>query len=44
LLAEGSIGPRVQERIGLDDVADAHRRLEAGGLTGKLVIVPASAA
>jgi NADPH:quinone reductase-like Zn-dependent oxidoreductase len=43
-LAEGSIGPRVQERIGLDDVADAHRRLEAGGLTGKLVIVPASAA
>jgi len=39
-LADGSIAPRVQERIDLEDVADAHRRLEAGGLTGKLVIVP----
>jgi NADPH:quinone reductase-like Zn-dependent oxidoreductase len=39
-LADGSIDPRVQERIDLDDVADAHRRLERGGLTGKLVIVP----
>jgi NADPH:quinone reductase-like Zn-dependent oxidoreductase len=39
-LADRSIAPRVQERIDLDDVADAHRRLEAGGLTGKLVLVP----
>ena len=40
-LADGSIDPRVQERIDLDGIADAHRRLERGGLTGKLVIVPA---
>jgi NADPH:quinone reductase-like Zn-dependent oxidoreductase len=40
LLATGAIRPRVAERISLDDVAEAHRRLEAGGLEGKLVLCP----
>jgi NADPH:quinone reductase-like Zn-dependent oxidoreductase len=40
LLAKGAIAPRVAERIRFDQVADAHRKLEAGGLTGKLVIDP----
>lgn len=39
-LADGTIRPRVAARIGLGDVADAHRKLEAGGLDGKLVLVP----
>jgi NADPH:quinone reductase len=40
MLAGGGIHPRVAERISLDQVADAHRRLEAGGLEGKLVLFP----
>src|SRR6266516_1238314 len=40
LLASGAIQPRVAERIALDEVAEAHRRLEAGGLEGKLVLCP----
>jgi NADPH:quinone reductase-like Zn-dependent oxidoreductase len=40
LLATGAIRPRVAERISFDDVAEAHRRLEAGGLDGKLVLCP----
>src|SRR5262245_57783684 len=40
LLASGAIRPRVAERISFDDVAEAHRRLEAGGLEGKLVLCP----
>jgi NADPH:quinone reductase-like Zn-dependent oxidoreductase len=40
LLATGSIRPRVAERISFDEVAEAHRRLEAGGLEGKLVLCP----
>ena len=40
LLAGGAIQPRVAERLSLDEVADAHRRLEAGGLEGKLVLCP----
>jgi D-arabinose 1-dehydrogenase-like Zn-dependent alcohol dehydrogenase len=40
LLATGAIGPRVAERISVDEVAEAHRRLEAGGLEGKLVLCP----
>ena len=40
LLATGAIRPRVAERISFDEVADAHRRLEAGGLEGKLVLCP----
>jgi NADPH:quinone reductase-like Zn-dependent oxidoreductase len=41
LLKEGRIEPKVAERIALDQVPDAHRRLEAGGLEGKLVLCPA---
>ena len=40
LLANGVIRPRVAERISFDEVAEAHRRLEAGGLQGKLVLCP----
>jgi NADPH:quinone reductase-like Zn-dependent oxidoreductase len=40
LLAAGTIKPRVAERIGFDKVIDAHRRLEAGGLEGKIVLCP----
>ena len=40
MLARGEIKPRVAERIGLDAVADAHLRLERGGLDGKIVLVP----
>jgi NADPH2:quinone reductase len=40
LLATGTIRPRVAERISFDQVAEAHRRIEAGGLDGKLVLCP----
>ncbi len=40
LLETHAIRPRVAERISFDEVADAHRRLEAGGLQGKLVLCP----
>jgi NADPH:quinone reductase-like Zn-dependent oxidoreductase len=40
LLATRTIRPRVAERIFFDEVAEAHRRLEAGGLEGKLVLCP----
>jgi NADPH:quinone reductase len=40
LLASSAILPRVAERISFDEVAEAHRRLEAGGLEGKLVLCP----
>ena len=40
LLASGDIRPRVAERISFDEVAEAHRRLEEGGLKGKLVLCP----
>jgi len=40
LLASGAIRPRVAQRISFDEVAEAHRRLEAGGLEGKLVLFP----
>lgn len=40
LLATRSIRPRVAERISFDEVAEAHRRLEEGGLDGKLVLCP----
>ena len=40
LLAAGMIHPRVAGRISFDEVAQAHRRLEAGGLDGKLVLCP----
>jgi NADPH:quinone reductase-like Zn-dependent oxidoreductase len=40
LLATRAIRPRVAERISFDEVAEAHRRLEAGGLEGKLILCP----
>jgi NADPH:quinone reductase len=40
LLATRAIRPRVAERLSFDEVAEAHRRLEAGGLEGKLVLCP----
>jgi NADPH:quinone reductase len=40
LLATGAIQPRVAERISFDEVPEAHRRLETGGLDGKLVLCP----
>jgi NADPH:quinone reductase-like Zn-dependent oxidoreductase len=41
LLANGAIRPRLAERIGFDQVIEAHRRLEAGLLQGKAVLCPA---
>jgi hypothetical protein len=40
LLATRAIRPRIAERISFDQIAEAHRRLEAGGLEGKLVRCP----
>jgi NADPH:quinone reductase len=40
LLDAGAIRPRIAGRITFEEVADAHRRLEAGGLDGKLVLCP----
>src|SRR5690242_11050478 len=40
LLAARAIRPRVAERISFEEVVEAHRRLEAGGLEGKLVLCP----
>ncbi|HET7439630.1 MAG TPA: zinc-binding dehydrogenase, partial [Nitrospira sp.] len=40
LLTTRAIRPRIAERISFDEVAEAHRRLEAGGLEGKLVLCP----
>jgi NADPH:quinone reductase-like Zn-dependent oxidoreductase len=40
LLAAGAIRPRIAGRISFEEVAEAHRRLEAGGLDGKLVLCP----
>jgi len=39
-LASRAIRPRVAERISFDEVAEAHRHLEAGSLDGKLVLCP----
>lgn len=40
LLTTRAIRPRVAARISFDEVAEAHRRLEAGRLEGKLVLCP----
>jgi NADPH:quinone reductase len=40
LLAARAIRPRVAQRISFEEVVEAHRRLEAGGLEGKLVLCP----
>jgi putative PIG3 family NAD(P)H quinone oxidoreductase len=42
LLADGRVRPIVHATVPMDRAADAHRRLEAGGVVGKLVLeVPA---
>ncbi|MBK1647148.1 zinc-binding dehydrogenase [Rhabdochromatium marinum] len=38
LITQGRLRIDVTERFALDQAGDAHRRLEAGGLTGKLVL------
>jgi NADPH2:quinone reductase len=40
MLATRAVRPRVAERISFDEVPEAHRRLEVGGLDGKLVLCP----
>lgn len=40
LASRGKIRPRVAERIAFEAVADAHARLERGGLEGKIVLMP----
>ncbi len=40
LLRTHRVKPRVAERIGLEGVADAQRKLEHGGLEGKIVLEP----
>ena len=40
LLAKRAIRPRVAERIGLSEVAEAQRQVEAGHLDGKIVLCP----
>ncbi len=40
LLATGAIRPRIAERLGFEQIVDAHRRIERGGLEGKLVLCP----
>jgi NADPH:quinone reductase-like Zn-dependent oxidoreductase len=40
LLASGEIRPRIAQRISFADVKEAHRRLEEGGLQGKIVLCP----
>jgi NADPH2:quinone reductase len=40
LLATRAIQPRVAERISFAEIVEAHRRLEAGGLEGKLILCP----
>jgi NADPH:quinone reductase-like Zn-dependent oxidoreductase len=40
MLATRAIAPCVAERISFQGVADAHRRLEEGGLDGELVLCP----
>ena len=40
LARRGAIRPRISERIGFDEVVEAHRRLERGGVEGKIILVP----
>ncbi|MEM6930339.1 MAG: zinc-binding dehydrogenase [Myxococcota bacterium] len=40
LLEQGTISPEIAEELALDQVAEAHARLEAGGIRGKLVLRP----
>jgi len=40
LLKTRAIRPRIAQRISFDEVAEAHRHIEAGGLEGKLILCP----
>jgi NADPH:quinone reductase-like Zn-dependent oxidoreductase len=40
MLKRGEIKPRIAEGITLDRVAEAHVRIETGGLEGKIVLLP----
>jgi len=40
MLANHDIRPRIAKRIDFAEIVEAHRRLEAGGLDGKLVLCP----
>lgn len=40
LLASGAIRPSIAGRISFGGVAEAHRRVEAGGLAGKIILCP----
>jgi NADPH:quinone reductase len=40
MLVRGDIRPRIAQRISFEEIVEAHRRLEAGGLDGKLVLCP----
>lgn len=40
MLAKGAIRPRIAEGISFDEIIEAHRRLEGGGLDGKLILCP----
>ncbi|MCM2279022.1 MAG: medium chain dehydrogenase/reductase family protein [Oligoflexia bacterium] len=40
LLKSRSIHPRIAGRVSFEEVVEAHRRLEQGGLDGKLVLCP----
>jgi len=40
LVRDGRLRVHVQQTFPLDRIADAHRVLEGGGLTGKLVVLP----
>lgn len=39
-LAAGEVTPRIHSRLKLDEAADAHRLIESGSVTGKVVLVP----
>ena len=39
-LRQGAVDPEVAQVVGLDELTEAHRRLEEGGLNGKLVLDP----
>ncbi|EMA36434.1 zinc-binding dehydrogenase [Halococcus hamelinensis] len=39
LVDDGALEPHIEERFGFDEVADAHRRAEAGDFNGKLLLV-----
>ena len=40
MLADGSLTARITDRLPLAEATEAHRRLEAGGLDGRLLLIP----